>query len=209
MSFYNETEGEGIFPTPVVGVVGILEDRTRKLSHYFKEKGDLIFLAGETSEELGASEYLKVVHGRIDGVPPKLDFAAEAAVQSLVRDAARRNLLHSAHDLSDGGLGVAIAECLFGPLGETLGARIVVETPRHADGVLFSESQSRILVSAPQEKAADFERLAEDAGVPLSRLGVTGGDELEIRVNGETAVATGVVSLRESWWNAIEKGLSS
>jgi phosphoribosylformylglycinamidine synthase subunit PurL len=209
VSFYNETEGEGIFPTPVVGVVGILEDRTKKLSHHFKGKGDLIYLAGETSEELGASEYLKAVHGRIEGAPPKLDFAAEAAVQNLVREAARRELLRSAHDLSDGGLGVAIAESLFGPLGETVGARIVLETPRRADAVLFSESQSRILVSVPTENASAFERLAEEGGVPLSRLGVTGGDELEIRVNGETAVLRSVASLREAWWSAIEKGLSS
>jgi phosphoribosylformylglycinamidine synthase subunit PurL len=209
VSFYNETEGEGIFPTPVLGVVGILEDRTKKLSHHFKEKGDLVYLAGATAEELGGSEYLKAVHGRIDGKPPNLDFATEAAVQSLVREAARQELLRSAHDVSDGGLGVAIAESLFGPLGETLGARIVVETPRRADAVLFSESQSRILVSVPTEKSTRFERLAEESGVPLSRLGVTGGDELEIRVNGESAVSRRVTSLRDAWWSAIEKGLSS
>jgi phosphoribosylformylglycinamidine synthase len=209
VSFYNETEGEGIFPTPVVGVVGILSDRTTRLRHHFQAKGDLIFLLGETSEELGGSEYLKVVHGRIDGRPPRIDLASEAAAQDLVREAASRRVLRSAHDLSDGGLAVAIAESLFGPLGETMGASIALETPRRADAVLFSESQSRILVSVAPERVGELERLAEERAVPLSRLGVTGGDGLQIRVNGETAISRSVASLREAWWTAIERGLSA
>jgi phosphoribosylformylglycinamidine synthase len=207
VSFYNETEGEGIFPTPVVGLVGILEDRDLRVTHHFKDKGDLIFLLGETSEEMGASEYLKVVHGRIDGRPPKLELDVESAVQDLVRTAAARGLLRSAHDLSDGGLGVALAESLFGPLGETMGAAVSLETRRRAEAVLFSESQSRILVSVAPRSARELERLAEDAGVPLSRLGVTGGGTLEVRVNGERAIARSVESLRERWWSAVERGL--
>ncbi len=209
VSFYNETEGEGIFPTPVVGLVGVLEDRRLRVTHYFKEKGDLIFLLGETSEEIGGSEYLKVLHGRVDGKPPRLDLEAEAAVHDLVRRAAGRGLLRSAHDLSDGGLGVALAESLFGPLGETMGAAVSLETRRRAEAVLFSESQSRILVSVAPPDAGELERLAEDAGVPLSRLGVTGGEALEVRVNGERAIARPVDSLQEAWWSAIERGLQS
>jgi phosphoribosylformylglycinamidine synthase len=209
VSFYNETEGDGIYPTPVVGVVGILSDRTTRLRHHFQAKGDLVVLLGETTEEIGGSEYLKVVHGRIDGRPPRLDFASESAVAELVREAAGRRLLRSAHDLSDGGLGIAIAECLFGPLGETMGASIALETPRRADAVLFSESQSRILVSVAPERLGELERLAEERGVPLSRLGVTGGDGLEVRVNGEMAISRNVASLREAWWTSIERGLSA
>jgi phosphoribosylformylglycinamidine synthase len=209
VSFYNETEGEGIFPTPVVGLVGILPDRRRRLTHYFQEKGSLIFLLGETSEEIGGSEYLKVVHGRIDGKPPKLDFEVESALQGLLLRAAASGLLRSAHDLSDGGLGVALAESLFGPLGETMGASVALETRRRAEAVLFSESQSRILVSVAPERAEELERIAEEAGVPLSRLGVTGGDHLEVRVNGERAIHRNVGSLRDSWWTSIERGLVS
>jgi phosphoribosylformylglycinamidine synthase len=209
VSFYNETEGEGIYPTPIVGVVGILEDRTLKLTHHFRERGDLVYLLGETFEEVGASEYLKVIHGRVEGRPPRLDLASEAAVQDLVREAARRRLLRSAHDLSDGGLAVALAESLFGPLGETMGVSVAVETPRRADLVLFSESQSRILVSVPRERAGELEDLAEERAVPLSRLGVVGGDKLEVRVNGEKAIERSVVSLREGWWSSIERGLSA
>jgi phosphoribosylformylglycinamidine synthase len=209
VSFYNETEGEGIYPTPVVGLVGILADRRLRLTHHFREKGDWIFLLGETAEEIGGSEYLKVIHGRIDGQPPRLDLEAEAALQDLVRSFAERGLLRSAHDLSDGGLGVALAESLFGPLGETMGASVALETRRRADAVLFSESQSRILVSVSPGRAGELERLAEETGVPLSRLGVTGGDRFEVRVNGERAISKEAVSLREGWWTAIERGLNS
>jgi phosphoribosylformylglycinamidine synthase len=209
VSFYNETEGEGIYPTPVVGLVGLLEDRKLLVTHHFKEKGDLIFLLGETAEEIGGSEYLKAIHGRIDGKLPKLDLDVESAVQDLVRAAASRGLLRSAHDLSDGGLGVALAECLLGPLGETMGAAVSLETRRRADAVLFSESQSRILISVPPAQAGELERLADDRGVPLSRLGVTGGDTLEVRVNGERAITRPVGSLREAWWSSIERGLES
>jgi phosphoribosylformylglycinamidine synthase len=209
VSFYNETEGEGIFPTPVVGLVGVLEDRKLRLTHHFKEKGDLIFLLGETSEEIGGSEYLKVIHGRIDGKPPRLDLDVEAALQDFLRRAAARGLLRSAHDLSDGGLGVALAESVFGPLGETMGASIALETRRRAEAVLFSESQSRILVSVAPSKAGEIERLADEASVPLSRLGVTGGEHLEVRVNGERTMSRTVGSLREAWWSAIERGLES
>ncbi len=121
VSFYNETEGEGIFPTPVVGLVGVLEDRTRRVTHHFKEKGDLICLLGATSEEIGGSEYLKVVHGRIDGKPPKLDLGVESALQDLVRKAGARGLLRSAHDLSDGGLGSRARGEPFRPAGRNDG----------------------------------------------------------------------------------------
>ena len=207
VSFYNETEGEGIYPTPVVGVVGILEDATKRVTHYFRADGDIVYLMGVTDEELGASEYLKLVRGRNEGRPPRLDLGTEAALQSFTREAASRGLMHSAHDLSDGGLGVAIAESLFGPLGETMGATIALETPRRADGVLFSETQSRILTSVPAAAAEAFLALAEEHGVPVQRIGAVGGDKLEIRVNGASAISTNVDELREVWWNAIEKGL--
>jgi len=164
VSFYNETEGEGIFPTPVVGLVGILEDRRLGVTHHFKGKSDLIYLLGATSEEFGGSEYLKVIHGRVDGKPPRLDLEVETAVQDLLRRAAARGLLRSAHDLADGGLGVALAESLFGPLGEMMGASIALETRRRAEAVLFSESQSRILVSVAPREASELERLADEAG---------------------------------------------
>jgi len=207
VSFYNDTEGESIFPTPVVGAVGILEDKTQRVSHHFKGAGDWIYLAGETTDEIGGSEYLKTIHGMIQGLPPRLDLEREKAVQAFTRQAAARKWLRSAHDLSEGGLAVAITESLFGPLGEMVGATISLECPGRADTLLFSEAPSRMLMSVPPGQAEGLVSLAESFGVPLSRLGVTGGERLRVQLNGVEAIAIGLAALRDAWWSAIEKDM--
>jgi phosphoribosylformylglycinamidine synthase len=207
VSFYNDTEGESIFPTPVVGAVGILEDKTQRVSHHFKGAGDWIYLAGETTDEIGGSEYLKTIHGMIQGLPPRLDLEREKAVQAFTREAAARKWLRSAHDLSEGGLAVAITESLFGPLGEMVGATISLECPGRADTLLFSEAPSRMLMSVPPGQAEGLESLAESFGVPLLRLGVTGGGSLQVQLNGVEAIAIGLAALRDAWWSAIEKDM--
>ena len=207
VSFYNDTEGESIFPTPVVGTVGILEDKTQRVSHHFKGAGDWIYLAGETTDEIGGSEYLKTIHGMIQGLPPRLDLEREKAVQAFTRQAAARKWLRSAHDLSEGGLAVAITESLFGPLGEMVGATISLECPGRADTLLFSEAPSRMLMSVPPGQAEGLVSLAESFGVPLSRLGVTGGERLRVQLNGVEAIAIGLAALRDAWWSAIEKDM--
>ena len=207
VSFYNDTEGESIFPTPVVGAVGILEDMTQRVSHHFKGAGDWIYLAGETTDEIGGSEYLKTIHGMIQGLPPRLDLEREKAVQAFTREAAARKWLRSAHDLSEGGLAVAITESLFGPLGEMVGATISLECPGRADTLLFSEAPSRMLMSVPPGQADGLVSLAESFGVPLLRLGVTGGERLRVQLNGVEAIAIGLAALRDAWWSAIEKDM--
>jgi len=207
VSFYNDTEGESIFPTPVVGTVGILEDKTQRVSHHFKGAGDWIYLAGETTDEIGGSEYLKTIHGMIQGLPPRLDLEREKAVQAFTRQAAARKWLRSAHDLSEGGLAVAITESLFGPLGEMVGATISLECPGRADTLLFSEAPSRMLMSVPPGQAEGLEALAESFGVSLSRLGVTGGERVRVQLNGVEAIAIGLAALRDAWWSAIEKDM--
>jgi len=207
VSFYNETEGESIFPTPVVGTVGILEDKTQRVTHHFKGDGDWIYLAGHTTDEIGGSEYLKTIHETILGLPPTLDLEQEKALHDFVRAAAGRKWLRSAHDLSEGGLGVAIVESLFGPLGEMVGATISLESPGRADTLLFSESQSRMLVSTLPELAQDLEALADQFGMPLSRLGVTGGDKLRVQLNGLEAITLDISDLRKAWWSALEKDI--
>lgn len=207
VSFYNETEGRSIFPTPVVGVVGILDNQRLRASHHFKRSGDVILLAGKTTEELGGSEYLKLIHEQIRGLPPRLDLEREKALHSFTRRAIAGDLVHSAHDLSDGGLAVALVECLFGPLGETMGATITLETPRRADTLLFSEGQSRMLLSASTAVLPALESLAEEHGVPLSRIGLTGGERLSIGVNGLEAIDLATETIRGAWWNALEEAL--
>jgi phosphoribosylformylglycinamidine synthase len=209
VSFYNDTEGESIFPTPVVGAVGILDDKSHRVSHHFKGGGDWIYLAGETTDELGGSEYLKTIHGMIQGLPPRLDLEREKAVQAFTRDAAARKWLRSAHDLSEGGLGMALAESLFGPLGEMVGATVSLECPGRADALLFGEGASRILLSVAPEEAEGLESLAEEHGVALSRLGLTGDERLRVQLNGVEAISFGLRELRDAWWSAIEKDLRS
>ncbi len=209
VSFYNETEGEGIYPTPVVGVVGLIDNGAHIIQHHFKNRGDLIYLLGNTSDELGGTEYLKTIHGRIDGCPPGIDLDAEAALHSFMKEAVSLQLFQQAHDLSDGGLGVSIVESLFGPLGETMGATITLETTRHATSVLFSETQSRILVSVSTKSVDAFTELSEEHHIPISHIGVTGGDQLNVHINGFNTISAEVSELRNTWRTAIQKALST
>jgi phosphoribosylformylglycinamidine synthase len=192
-SLYNESGGEPIYPTPIVGVLGLLDEVGRHCLSTFQGEGDIVALLGDTRDELGASEYLAAVHGLVAGQVPELDLAREAAVQATCRAAIAAGLLRSAHDCSDGGLAVALAECCTGPFGipvdDALAATPVVGTrvqlpgawgAFRPDAVLFGESQSRIVVSLAPEHWRALETLAHERGVPLHRLGTTGGDRLVI-----------------------------
>ncbi|MBC7343224.1 MAG: hypothetical protein H5U02_12430, partial [Clostridia bacterium] len=189
------TNGQAVYPTPVVGMVGLIPDLDQTVGAGFKEPGDLVVLLGETKEELGGSEYLKLVHGVVAGSPPELDLSRERAVQELCRQAIRKGLLHSAHDCSEGGLAVALAEsCLLGGWGAeteiTLGQAGAGRLSLAA--ALFAESQSRILVSLPERNLEELQRLAEELGVPLQVLGRVKGKRLRVAVKdlpGESGAA--------------------
>ncbi len=143
VSLYNETDGNAIYPTPVLGVVGLIEDATRTVARAFRGRGEAILLLGETLDELGGSEFLKTVHGQVKGRPPRLDLGREQALIGLLVRAAASGLLRSAHDCSDGGLAVTLAECTF----DTDGVGCDVDLPEVAgrvDAALFSESASRV-----------------------------------------------------------------
>lgn len=171
VSFYNETSGEGIYPTPVIGMVGLLEDIEKRVSPWFKQVGDVIILLGETSAELGGSEYLKHITGKTIGQLPPFSLAEEKNLHTLCLDTAGQSLLQSAYDLSEGGLGVALAECCLINRRAGLGADIKIDTDLRADVFLFSESPSRILVSVKKENLAVLEKLATEHSVPLQLLG--------------------------------------
>ncbi len=181
VSFYNETSGSAIFPTPIIGMVGLLDDVGYATDQWFKADGDLVVLLGETLEELGASEYLAVRFGLTRGEPPVLDLARERGVQRACLEAIRHGIVRSAHDCSEGGLAVALAEsCLGGAVG-AIGADLELGGTIRPDALLFGESQSRIIVSL---KAAHWPRLQEIAAahrVPLYRLGTVGGTRFRIR----------------------------
>ena len=174
VSLYNETEDEAVYPTPIVGMLGLLDDVSRHCPASFRDSGDRVALLGATRDELGASEYLATVHDTVAGRPPEVDLAREAAVQAVVRAAITRGLLHSAHDCSDGGLAVALAECCLSADGPDIGLDATCPADGEelrADAVLFGESQARIVVSLPAEQWDDLAALAAASDVPLTSAG--------------------------------------
>jgi phosphoribosylformylglycinamidine synthase len=177
VSFYNESFGQAIYPTPTIGIVGVVEDVSVVATAAFKQAGDTIILVGETDDELGGSEYLKVAHGLVAGRPPALDLELEGDVQRVVRTAVRRGLLASAHDCSEGGIAVALAEsCIAGGVG----AVVALDDGLVPASSLFSETQSRILVSLSEGKVPAFLELLAEAQVPYSVIGEVGGTALEV-----------------------------
>jgi phosphoribosylformylglycinamidine synthase II len=199
VSLYNETDGRAIYPTPVIGVVGVMEDASRVLTRMFRGAGDVVILLGEDRGELGGSEYLKTVHGLVRGDAPAFDPSREAALIRLVTDAASAALLASAHDCSDGGIAVTLAECCFesGGVGATVALQNTVE--------LFSESASRIVVSVDASKEQEMLSRAAAAGVPARRIGTTGGSRLVIAVAGQKVVDVAIAEAETVWATALEK----
>ncbi len=191
MSFYNESGGSGIDPTPVVGMLGMLDDYRLLVRSGFPAEGLAIYALGATLPELGASEYAEAVLGAATGVPPALDLEAEARLHRLLAASARADVLASAHDCSGGGLAVALAEAsIDGGVGFELTAGPAALAPHVW---LFSESASRAVVSAAAGRERAFEELASAHGVPCERIGVTGGDALRFIGMFEVSVADAVV----------------
>jgi phosphoribosylformylglycinamidine synthase len=197
VSLYNETDGRPIHPTPVIGVVGLLEDASKVLVRWFQEEGDGVYLLGVTRDDLGGSELVKVVHGRAAGRPPRLDLEAEKRLHALTAEAASRGLLRSAHDVSEGGLAVALAEACFRGHEPGLGGRLDLPPGLRDDVLLFSETPSRMVVTTHQE--AGLQDLARRHGVPATRLGAVGGDRLTLLGGGRVLVDLPVARLHEAW----------
>ena len=183
VSFYNESPKGAIYPTPTIGMVGILEDIELRIPSFFQNVGDSIYLLGETFEELGGSQYLLVEHGLRLGVPPRLDLKKERALQNLILDCAKARLLKSCHDLSDGGLAVAISESLLGKVSHPLGARVNLDFGNHLrrDALLFGETQSRVLISLNPSKERELETQAKQYGVPYFKIGQIAESGLQIQ----------------------------
>jgi phosphoribosylformylglycinamidine synthase II len=202
VSFYNESFGEAIYPTPVVGMVGLIEDIDCCCTAAFKEDGSLIVLLGETKPELGGSEYLKVIHHQVAGKPPYLDMEQEKRVQKCCLKSIREGLVLSAHDCSEGGLAVALAEsCILGRIGADINLPLTARGSQlKLHESLFSESQSRIILSLHDQNLSTLERNARDLGVPVTILGRTGGAKLLI--NGKISVA--IEEVTSNWQGALE-----
>ena len=181
VSFYNETDSKPIYPTPTVGMVGLLAKLKRVVTPWFKFPGDIVVLLGRTREELGGSEYLKLIHGLVKGTPPWIDLKLEEAVQNCCLEAIDRGILRSAHDISDGGLAVSLAECCIGGPDRPLGVRIETHEMIRGDALLFSESPSRIVVSLEEKNLAQLQELAAELRVPMHVIGTVGGARFVIQ----------------------------
>jgi phosphoribosylformylglycinamidine synthase subunit PurL len=202
VSLYNETKGEAIYPTPTIGMVGLIEDVSHITTQEFKLEGDLIVLLGETKAEIGGSEYQKIQLGKVEGRPPQLDLALERKVQELTLSAIKAGLVKSAHDLSEGGLAVALAECC---IGGNKGAEMDLQIDLRPDFALFGESQSRILLSISPDNLAQFSQLAAQQGVLVTTLGkVTSEEQLRISVNGYHIIDQPLATLKAAWKGAIQ-----
>jgi phosphoribosylformylglycinamidine synthase subunit PurL len=204
VSLYNETDGQAIYPSPIIGVVGVIEDAAAVLSRTFKQAGDEVLVFGENLGELGGSEYLASLGGLVRGQPPALDLAKERALLTLLVHAAAERLLQSAHDCSDGGVAVTLAECAF----DTGGIGCEVDLAGVGGGestarTLFGESASRAVVSVKTENVARVLALAVELGVPAAKIGRTGGSRLAIAVGGTPAVDLSVQEAEQMWTNAL------
>src|SRR5438067_2410263 len=209
VSLYNETDGRAIYPTPVIGVVGLLEHADRVIGRRFHLAGDAVILLGEGRGELGGSEYLKVVYDLVRGMPPRLDLAAEHTLQSLLVRLADAWMIRSAHDCSDGGLAVTIAECCFDTNGMgaeiSVGAVDVSRQPAvNRAAALFGESASRVVVSAAPDRTADVLARAAAVGVTARVIGRVGGSVLRVAVAGETAIDLSIDEAERVWSTTIE-----
>ena len=199
VSLYNETDGRAILPTPVLGVVGIIEDAGRVVGRAFREPGAAVVLLGAPGGALGGSEYLKVMHRLVRGAPPEIDLRAERALQRLVVDLAQEGRLRSAHDCSDGGLAVALAECAFGSGGTGFDVTVPGSAADGLTVALYGEAASQVVVSLRESDADAVLARAAAAGVPAQTLGRTGGDRLRFTFDGERAVDVGLAEAEECW----------
>ena len=210
VSLYNETDGRAIYPTPVIGIVGLLEHADRVLARLFRGPGDMVVLLGESRGELGGTEYLKATQGLVRGMPPMLDLEAERALQGLLVQLADARLIRSAHDCSDGGLATALAECCFGTHGIGIevsieGVTVARDPALNLAAALFGESASRVVVSATADSVAEVLTYAAAARVPARVIGQTGGNMLRIAVAGHTAIDIPVDEAERAWASAIPR----
>jgi phosphoribosylformylglycinamidine synthase len=214
VSLYNESPAGVVDPTPTVAMVGLIEKEEHVTTQFFKAVGDVIILVGDLGHEMGGSRFLKVCHGRKAGIPPRLDVQRELAVQNSVRDLIRAGLVRSAHDCSEGGLAVALAESCFNP-DQLFGARVDLsgagrnsnDAPTPAV-LLFNESQSRIVISCAPENAQKILNQLGSINVPHQKLGEVSADTLLINL-AETELSWPVQAIHDDWFNAIRRAVES
>jgi len=214
VSFYNETNGLSIYPTPMLGMFGLIDEADRAMTQWFRDEGDAIVLLGKTREDLGGSEYLKVLQHREQGSPPFLSLDIEKALQDFALKVIHEGLVQSAHDCSDGGLAVALAECCVSGPRAAQGAVVKLGLGSlRRDALLFGESQSRIILSTRPTAVESILSRAAEAGVPAAQIGTVGGGRLVIevepgKVGDGCRIDLPIRQVSDCWVHAIEEQLS-
>jgi phosphoribosylformylglycinamidine synthase len=207
VSFYNETDGRGISPTPVIGMVGIVEDLRHVTTQWFKNADRAIVLLGETRNDLGVSRYA-LAHGREEGRVPELDLELERRVQEACLKIIQAGLVESAHDVSDGGVAVALAECSFSSYRRAaIGCEVDLAGEPSGAALLFSETPSRVVISAGDDNLDRVLEIAREHRVPAAVIGRTGGQNLAIKVNGEAVIDRPVSTLETAWRGVLPRAL--
>jgi phosphoribosylformylglycinamidine synthase len=201
VSFYNESPNTAVYPTPTIGMVGLIEDLNDITTCYFKSDNDLIYVLGEDFEELGGSEYLKVVHGLVKGDSPKMNLPAEKKLQSTLTDLIKKRIIKSAHDVSEGGIVAALAECCIINDENKIGAEVNIPVKTRDDFSFFSESQSRVIVSIEKKNKKEFEDYLKEKDQYFIHLGKTGKNSLKI--NGKIEIDVDVLS--DVYFNTISR----
>src|SRR3989339_731268 len=201
VSFYNESPDAAVYPTPTIGMVGLIEDIENVTTAQFKNKGDLVYVLGEDYEEIGGSEYLKVVHNLVTGEIPNLDLQTEKDLHTTVLHLIENELIESAHDVSDGGILCALAECCIIDAEKPIGAKVHVPIKKREDFSFFSESQSRVIVSVKEENKEKFEENTAKSFTPFTLLGETGGNSLSLNDQYEFSLT----HLIDWYYNSISK----
>jgi len=204
VSFYNESPDRAVYPTPTIGMLGLVEDLSHVTTSFFKDEGDLIYILGEDNEELGGSEYLKVIHKKVEGDSPIIELQKEKLLQDTVLELIRKNLIKSAHDVSEGGVVCALAECCIIDNEKMIGVEINIPIKNRKDFSYFSESQSRIIVSVSSNKKDEFEKILNKEKQPFYKLGIIGGSSLII--NSDIDVSLDV--LADLYFNTIPRIMS-
>lgn len=199
VSFYNENPSSAIYPTPVIGMLGLIDNHANVITQYFKHSGDVVYLIGKECDEIGGSEYLKAIHGVIAGIPPKVDLDAEARLHKLILNLASNKLINSAHDCSDGGLAVCLAESCFAPDGNHKGVKVDFAVKGRKDIAYFGESHGRIVVSIAPEHETGFVAIAQEFGCSVTKLGTVTNENFILNND----ISLPIQSMYESWQNAI------
>jgi len=201
VSFYNQSQDYAVYPTPVIGMLGLLEDVNKTMTSYFKNENDSIFLLGNNGAEVGGSEYLKVIHNLVKGDAPEISLDNEKKLQDTILNLIDNKLINSAHDVSEGGLAVALAECCVMNRNSLIGCKINFNYKYRKDFELFGETQSRIIISAKESDVEHIFKICKKQNIKICKLGVTDGKNLTI--NNE--INLGITEISDKYYYSIEK----